>query len=268
MKPTREPRSPMLAAALELRAHGWSVLPVERHGKRPVVAWRELQERAAEPAEIATWYGERPDANLGVVTGALSGLVVLDVDPAHGGEQSLAHLEIEHGSLPRTVEALTGGGGRHLYFAHPGGSVPNRAGVAPGIDVRGDGGCVVAPPSIHPSGRRYRWAARRSPAEAPLAPLPDWVAALLHRGDAGRPHPAGYWRELVQRGVKEGVRNNTIASLAGHLLWHGIDPAIALELLLAWNRLRCDPPLPDAEVAHVLESIARLQERERGAGDD
>ncbi|HVC10460.1 MAG TPA: primase alpha helix C-terminal domain-containing protein, partial [Burkholderiales bacterium] len=65
----------------------------------------------------------------------------------------------------------------------------------------------------------------------------------------------------------EGVRNNTIASLAGHLLWHGVDAPVALELLLAWNRLRCDPPLADEEVARVLESIARLQAREQGAGD-
>ena len=238
----------------------------ERHGKRPIVPWRELQERPAAPDEIEAWYAERPDGNVGVVTGAVSGLVVIDVDVGHGGEQSLARLKIEHGSLPRTVEALTGGGGRHLYFAHPGGVVPNRAGLAPGIDVRGDGGCVVAPPSMHPGGRRYRWAARRAPGEAPLAPLPGWLAALAHKGDSGRAHPPGYWRELVRRGVKEGVRNNTIASLAGHLLWHGVDQAVALELLLAWNRLRCDPPLPDAEVAQVLESIAHLQERERGPG--
>lgn len=259
--------SAMLGAALELAARGWSVLPMEARGKRPLVAWRGLQERPAAPAEVEAWFGEHPEANLGVVTGVVSGLVVIDVDPAHGGAQSLAQLEIEHGSLPRTVEALTGCGGRHLYFAHPAGVVPNRTGIAPGIDVRGDGGCVVAPPSIHPSGRRYAWAMRRAPGQAPLAPLPAWLAALVRKPDAGHAHPLQYWRDLVRRGVTEGVRNNTIASLAGHLLWHGVDAPVALELLLAWNRLRCDPPLADEEVARVLESIARLQAREPGAGD-
>jgi hypothetical protein len=107
-----------------------------------------------------------------------------------------------------------------------------------------------------------------APGEARLAPLPAWLAALVRKGDASRAHPPGYWRELVRRKVPEGVRNNTIASLAGHLLWHGVDPAVTLELLLAWNRVRCDPPLPDAEVAQVVENIARLQERERNAPDE
>lgn len=264
MTPAR-PRD-LRQAALTLAARGWSVLPIEPRGKRPLVPWRELQERRAGPAEIEAWFDAHPCANVGVVTGALSGLLVLDVDSGHGGAESLARLEIEHGSLPRSVEAMSGGGGRHLYFAHPGGSVPNRVGLAPGIDLRGDGGCVVAPPSLHPNGHRYRWAARRAPGEAPLAPLPAWLGALLRKGDAGRGHPQGYWRELVQRGVKQGVRNNTIASLAGHLLWHGVDAPVALELLLAWNRLRCDPPLPDAEVVAVLESIARLHAREEASG--
>ena len=82
---------------------------------------------------------------MGIVTDAVSGLVVLDVDPRHGCEESLKNLEREHGPLPRTLEAMTGGGGRHIYFAHPGGSVRNRVGITPGIDLRGDGGCIVAP---------------------------------------------------------------------------------------------------------------------------
>lgn len=254
-------RDAMRSAALELAGRGWSVLPMEFRGKRPVVAWRELQDRRASSKEITAWFEQHPSANIGVVTGAVSGLVVLDVDPAHGGGQSLACLELDHGSLPRTVEAVSGGGGRHLYFAHPGGIVPNRAGVMPGIDLRGDGGCVVAPPSLHPNGHRYRWALDRAPGEVQLAPLPAWLSALLRRGKAGHAHPASYWLELVRSGVKQGMRNNTIASLAGHLLWHGVDLPVAIELLLAWNRLRCDPPLSDAEVVRVLESIARLQER-------
>lgn len=71
-------------------------------------------------------------------------------------------------------------------------------------------------------------------------------------------HSLGYWRELIAGGVAQGERNNTIASLAGHLLWHGVDPHVALALLLAWNRLRCLPPLPDSEVAHTVASITKL----------
>ena len=254
------------AAARDYAARGWSVIPVEPRGKRPLVAWLEFQERTAGANEINAWFRRWPDANVGIVTGRRSGLVVVDVDPRHGGLESVAGLEVEHGALPLTIEAATGGGGRHLYFAHPGPTVPNRVGAAPGIDLRGDGGCVVAPPSIHPSGRRYAWAPGRGPDEAPLAPLPPWLHESP-RAERRAGHPIEHWRRLAREGVPEGERNGTLASLTGHLLWHGVDPEVAVELLLAWNRTRCRPPLPDREVASVVESIARLHARSLERGD-
>lgn len=252
----------VLRAALAYAARGWSVVPIEPRGKRPLVAWRELQQRIADAAEIDVWYRRWPDANVGIVTGAVSGLVVVDVDPRHGGLDSLAQIEREHGPLPRTAEVATGGGGRHLYFGHPGGTLHNRAGLRPGLDVRADGGCVVAPPSVHPSGRRYEW--RIAPQHARLADLPAWLWAPAPPGE--RPsHSLAHWRQLVREGVDEGARNATLASLAGHLLWHQVDAAVALELLIAWNRMRCRPPLPDDEVARVVQSIARLHEHEGDA---
>jgi hypothetical protein len=159
-------------AALAALARGWSVVPVLERSKRPAIAWREFQSRCPRPAEMEVWLHHMPRANIAAVTGALSGLVVVDVDPAHGGEESLAEIEREIGPLPATVESRTGGGGRHLYFSHPGGHVGNRAGIRPGIDLRGDGGVIVLPPSIHPSGKPYAWVPGRSPAEHSLAPLP------------------------------------------------------------------------------------------------
>ena len=252
------------AAALAYAARGWSVIPVEPHGKRPLVPWLELQDRRASTEEIDGWFRRWPAANIGLVTGRVSALVVVDVDPRHDGEASLERSCEEHGPLPPTVEAETGGGGRHLYFAYPGTAVANRVGLLPGIDLRADGGCVVAPPSRHPSGRRYRWAPGRGPDEAPLAAMPDWLLPATH-GHGPRGHPPAHWRELVRADVAEGTRNSTLASLAGHLLWRGVDPQVALELLLAFNRARCRPPLPDDEVARVVASITRLHER--GGGD-
>ena len=210
---------------------------------------------------VKNWFQRWPDANVGIVTGDVSGLVVLDVDTHHGGADSLAGLEQEHGALPVTVEALTGGGGRHLYFRHPAQHVMNRIGLRPGIDLRGDGGCVVAPPSVHPSGRQYAWHKARSLDEVPLAQLPHW---LLSDGDSARKgHPTAHWRSLVRDGVDEGQRNASLASLSGHLLGRDVDREVVLELLLAWNRVRCRPPLADAEVARVVNSIARLHPREQ-----
>jgi len=254
-------------AALGFVARGWSVVAVEPRGKRPLLPWLEFQRRRATPAEIDRWFGRWPRANVAIVTGALSGLVVLDVDPRHGGAESLAQLEIDHGPLARTVEATTGGGGRHLYFEHPGGQVSNRAALAPGLDLRGDGGCVVAPPSEHASGRHYRWTPGRAPDETTLSPLPPWVLTLGHEQGEPTRHTLADWRDLVREGVDEGSRNATVASLAGHLFWHGVDPEVVAELLHAWNRVRCRPPLPDDEVLSCVDSILRTHRRAQGAPD-
>jgi hypothetical protein len=248
-------------AARAYAAHGWSVVPVEPRGKRPIVAWHEFQQRIAGADEIAAWYRHWPRANVAIVTGAVSGLVVLDVDPRHHGVRSLEERVLAHGPLPVTPEARTGGGGRHLYFAHPGGNVQNRVGMAPGLDLRGDGGCVVAPPSVHESGGLYAWVTARGPDDVETAALPPWLDERLRAEPHHPGRPAAHWRELARRGVHEGERNATIASFAGHLLRRGVDPDVVRELLLAWNRVRCDPPLSDAELAQVVDSIVRRHER-------
>ena len=248
-------------AALTYRKRHWSVIPMQAHDKRPAIRWLEFQHRHASESEIEDWYTCWPDGNVGIVTGVISGFIVLDIDPKHGGDTSLAKLIQQHGPLPHTIEARTGGGGRHLYFAHPGGRVRNKVGLAPGIDLRGDGGCVVAPPSIHASGRTYTWIEGHDPEHTALAPMPDWLLREATGSQQRFGHTLQYWRNLVREGVPEGERNNTIASLTGHLLWHGVDPDVIQELLLCWNRVRCQPPLPDEEVVHTVDSITRLHER-------
>jgi bifunctional DNA primase/polymerase-like protein/primase-like protein len=252
--------SAIARAALDYRAAGWSVVPLRPRDKRPLIGWERFQQELASSATVTEWYRRWPDANVGVVTGEISNLVVLDIDSNHGGDASIGRLERQLAPLPVTVQATTGGGGRHLYFAHPGGLVRNRTGLAQGIDLRGDGGYIVAPPSVHPSGRRYAWVPGRSPAEIAPAALPRWIFVRAGGPHVGRSRDE--WRRLLREGVPEGQRNSTIASLTGHLLWHGVDAEVALELLLAWNRLRCRPPLDDAEVAQVVTNIVQLHEHE------
>lgn len=247
------------AAAHAYAARGWSVIVMQAHGKRPMLAWREFQQHPASAGTIERWFDRWPDANVGIVTGRVSGLVVVDIDARHGGPDSVVDAENTLGPLRPTVEATTGGGGRHLYYAHPGVAVANRVALRPGIDLRGDGGCVVAPPSVHPSGARYAWVPGRGPGEIALAPLPPHFGSL---GITMRPigHSRLHWRRLIREGVGEGSRNNTLASLTGHLLRRGVDLDVAAELILAWNRTHCRPPLPDAEVMRVVQSIGRLHE--------
>jgi hypothetical protein len=100
------------------------------------------------------------------------------------------------------------------------------------------------------------------PGKVALAELPGWLLRLI-RGDAKIPeHNLGHWRQLVKEGVAEGIRNNTIASLSGYLLWHGVDADVVMELLLCWNRIRCSPPLDDDEVIHTILSISHLHQQD------
>lgn len=145
----------LLDAALEYARRGYKVFPVSIE-KTPLTP-HGFKDATTEETQIREWWTRWPDAGIGMPTGALSGVVVLDVDPRHGGDESLAQLVEEHGPLPDGPVVNTGGGGRHLYFKHTGGHVPSVVGFRPGLDIRADGGYVVLPPSPHRSGTDYRW---------------------------------------------------------------------------------------------------------------
>ena len=164
-------------AALSYAARGWPVFPVAKD-KRPLTP-KGFYDASADAAQIRDWFTRFPNAGIGLRTGKPSGLLVVDVDAGSGGHESLAALEAEHGQLPATVESRTGGGGRHLLFAHPGGKVGNRAGIRRGIDIRASGGYIVVPPSDHPSGNRYAWV--NAPGTMALATMPDWLLKLVRR---------------------------------------------------------------------------------------
>lgn len=154
--------------ALPLRM-GWSVLPLRPRDKRPAITtWTEYQRHAPDPAEVERWAAK--GCNVGVVTGAVSGLLVLDLDNA------AAVAEVEARGIPATVKVATAKG-LHCYFRHPGGRVKNRAGLFTGADIRSDGGFVVAPGSIHPTGALYSWIA--SPDHVVVADAPEWLLGAL-----------------------------------------------------------------------------------------
>src|SRR5262249_32485279 len=150
--------------------------------------------------------------------------VAIDIDPRHGGDATLSALVAKHGSLPPTLQAITGGGGFHLYFRAPEGvDIRNSTGkLGAGIDVRGKGGYVLLPPSLHISGRRYAWESGLKEKGIGLAPLPDWVIAALAEPKASEVALRN-WRELAAATVAEGARNTSIAKFAGHLLRRYVD---------------------------------------------
>jgi hypothetical protein len=264
----------MVGAALDLAALGLSVFPIHtvsdhrcscgkatcaNVAKHPVadLAPHGLHDATIDGATVRQWWALWPDANVGVATGAVSQICVLDIDPDHGGWDSVDRISSQYSALDLdtwTVE--TGGGGVHLYLRHPGVRVPNnaRTKLGAGVDVRGDGGYVVAPPSLHRSGRRYRWADRYDPASRPLCDPPSWLVGLIaDRADVPAPAPT----LGADNVLAEGSRNATLASLAGSMRRRGLFEPSILAALVSENALRCRPPLPRSEVEAIARSIAR-----------
>lgn len=267
----------MLDAALAHAARGWPVFPLYEPvwgdpvgpvvcscgkagcgniGKHPRCD-HGLKDATTDEAQIRAWWTRWPNANIGVPTGAVSGMVVIDIDPRHGGNDSLDELEAQHAKLPHTVEQLTGGGGRHLCFAHPGVNIKNRAGLKPGIDIRGDGGYIVVEPSLHASGRRYAFELSSLPGEVELAEMPRWLRDLLVESGSGAQGEAEQApSQPAGEGIAEGKRNATLASLGGTMRRRGMSEEAIAAALLAENRTRCRPPLPETEVARIAKSVA------------
>jgi hypothetical protein len=229
--------------ALRYLKRGFTVVPA--NGKRPVVDWRKYQATKPTEAEVTAWWGRFPGANIALVTGRISGVVVVDVDGV-GAEK-----------LTPTPLVESSPGHFHYYYAHPGGIVPCSASVvAPNIDVRGDGGIVILPPSLHydkagrPDGR-YAWQIR--PRDADFAPLPEWI---LEKTSVRK-----FVSEVV-KGSAEGSRNTTTTSLVGSLLsrypprdWE----SVCWPLIVAYNAQNNRPPLGEKELRAIFESIARRQ---------
>lgn len=234
--------NPRLDAALGYAARGWPVLPL-RAGQKVPLTTNGLHDASTNPAVVRDWWSRWPDANVGVRTGAASKLVVVDADVKDGasGRASFAALR-----LPATMISRTWSKGWHALYQHPGFEIRNRAGLRPGIDIRADGGYIVVPPSVI-NGATYRWMSGTDAADP--APMPDSLAALLRAPSEPAARPG--------RVVRQGGRNDYLARKAGALRGQGIDGLALLAALKAENQSRCDPPLEDAEVARVAESINR-----------
>jgi hypothetical protein len=252
-------------AALALAAKGLSVFPVAPRAKWPACAHGCL-EGTTDPETINRWWESNPSYNIGIACGVYSNVFVIDIDGGEG-EAALRKLEAEHGELPATVESITGGGGRHLWFRLPGIEIKNSVSkLGAKIDIRATGGFAICPPSVHASGREYRWSVDSANS---FSEAPGWLINMIAEPNNGgnTATPPSEWVDLVEQGVAEGRRNDCIARLVGHLLRRYVDPRIALELMRVWNSTRCRPPLPDDEVGSIVNSIAgkELKRRQEAA---
>ena len=240
---------------------GFSVIPIHPKGKKPLVAWEKYQQKPATAKVVESWGQKWPKANIGIVTGRVSGILVVDIDSTEGKGNYLARF----GEIHNTISQKTGKeDGLHLFFKHPGFICSNRAALLHDIDIRCDGGYIVAPPSVHPSGNRYSW--NIDPVEYGLTDLmdcPNDLLALLK--DETVSHGTGlsknyeHWVQDALEGVSKGQRNDMCAKLAGYFLRaHKGDTQEVEKILLDWNE-RNDPPMDWKEVSQTVRSIRGRQ---------
>ena len=264
----------LTAFAQSYARHGWPVFPLwpihhgrcacpdhscDAVGKHPVPPnWQHtIASAVSVDSAWAPRFGER---GIGLACGERAGMWVLDVDPGHGGAKALGELQAEYGQLPDSLRVITGGAGMHVYFAWPddGLALTNANGLPAGLDVRGDGGYVVLPPSLHASGRRYEWAI--PPKAGKLEPAPGWLLELVRQRQRSLFPP-------VEDGelVPIGRRHEALVGLLGLMRSWGATEPVLTAAAAAFFEHMCehDPAKPnDAEnAARTARSIARYPPR-------
>jgi hypothetical protein len=255
-------------SALDYESRGFSVVPVhtalpdgkctcgrpgcKSPGKHPRGAWKNYQKARISIGDIEKAF--KNGGNVGIVTGPISGIAVLDIDGVEGLE-ALTKAGFPFDSLPITPAVKTGGGGIHLYYKYPDkGEVKTASGVLDHVDVRGAGGFVVAPPSSHASGEMYEWVAGRSLDDVPMAEfdfnslLPDPVEKKKRKS----------WYDAILPGVSKGDRNSAATRLAGRYLARGLTPDEVTNSLIGWN-LNNDPPMTLDELNTIVDSVSKAE---------
>lgn len=261
-------------------AIGWKVIPLHTPNETGGCSCRKadckavgkhprtmngLKDATTDPETIERWWGMWPEANIGIATGSESGVFVLDIDPRHGGDKSLKEMQERFGRLPATLTGKTGGDGLHIIFEHPGGRIKNLQGMpdrfalfGAGIDVKGDGGYIVAAPSLHTSGKRYEWESL----DEVINDAPRWLVDALTNGIKKSPVTAGesavsWEKPVMETTIREGSRNSELTSLAGSMRNRGMGEEEILAALTVTNRSRVVPPVSEDEIVAIVRSVLR-----------
>jgi hypothetical protein len=266
-----------LDAALAYAAAGHAVFPIKPGAKKPPLITNGLLSASKDPEQIRAWWAKWPEANIGMATGAVSGVTVIDVDTKSGkqGERSLKALTDTNGPLPEGPQQFTWSGGwQNFYLYEPG--IKNSAGLlGPDLDIRGDGGYVVVPPSVVQEGDlpagRYEWADGAGLDGLPLPRLPGWVTAILTRNvealDAGA--EPGWATRMLAEGSRAGERNQDAAKLVGLLVKNRFfSPELVEQIMEQWiekSQYPSDPPGNlDKTRNQIREMIGRMYGKEKG----
>lgn len=260
--------SPLADAAHDYVERGLAIIPLGVGKKEPVTK-NGLNDWSDNPGQIDAWWGQgeyagkygNPRYNIGMACGQVSGgIIAIDLD-CHSDDASgidyLHDWEVEHGKLPETWTQITGSGGKQLFY-RVGQDVRNSANGEIGVDVRGNGGYVVLPPSLHPCGECYEWSI--SPDDMDVAEADDKVYDFIRAVSKTKKREDGWNEESTEvPEVIDSNRNETLFSIGRSLLSRGFDHSTVSTMLTAINSANCKPPLPDSEMAKLIGSVNSKQ---------
>lgn len=240
-------------SALEYVRKGLEVFPLQPRGKKPCTQHGYL-DATTDEKQIIAWWTRWPDANIGIAVGDKFVVIDLDVDEDRGinGYHTLLEWEREHGKLPETVMSLTGRGGYH-YLYRVDRPYKNATSIREGVDIRGEGGYIVAPPSIHPNGNRYEW--EQEPGEFPIASADELVEKFL-QGEKPEQKPERFSSPEV---ILEGERNATLFKMACSLQAKGFSESAIRAAVEAENIAKCHPPLGSREIDTIVKSAFKFE---------
>lgn len=238
----------MIEQVISYVNRGWAVSPCK--DKIPLTS-HVYKDASKDIEQIRQMFAGHQNPNAAIATGKVSGIFVVDIDVKNGagGDESLKEFEREHGELPHTVEAITWSGGRHIFFKYPEKSIGCKTGIRPGIDICGDGGYVIAPPSVI-EGRSYAWEVSHLPEDTMIAEAPGWILELLEDKQ-----PAVDLSDKQAKITKN--RNETLMHMGVKLRKMGFDCQQIEANLQAINENRCMPSLTKKEVSKIAKSVSR-----------
>lgn len=241
-----------LDAAIEYASKGMAVFPLKPRDKKPLTK-HGVNDATTDFDTIEKWWKKNPNANIGIACGQISGgLLVIDLDERENGVSgfdSLHEWESANGELPETARTITGKGGSHILYRvdH---KENNRVDLLDGVDVRSDGGYIVAPPSIHPNGNRYEW--EYDPEEYDIAEADETVMQLLSVGKKVEVD-----NFTMPDKVGKGSRNDTMYKLACSFQAKNLPDSVIRASMSAANNEMCEPPLSDDELDKIIQSALR-----------
>ena len=243
----------MYDAAIEYAKKGFAVFPLKYRDKVPLTR-NGCKDATTDAAQIKAWWQKYPNANIGLATGSVSQnvfVIDLDIDEDRGidGYHSLEDWQREHGDFPETWTAITGRGGYHLYY-RGNGKIKNRAGIIDGVDIRGNGGYVVAPPSVHKNGNRYEW--EYSPDEFEIAKADNNVEYFLSHDNQKQSTTF-----TMPNIVAAGQRNQMLFRFACMMQAKGASDQSVFAATMAENESSCSPPLTEQEVRIIVSSATK-----------